>query len=127
MKQFVKILWMAILLLLLHRGAAEATDVFSVPTQERSTTEVCTRLQAPPTASELLQLAYQHIASQSLCLKVTDTLQVPGNKMVRLLPVGYHALHSFNETQSNTHISHLQPTYYDPLGYYVYGLRKILI
>lgn len=124
MKLCVKTLLLIILVLLVPNCATAAT---SAPiSSSDNDIEVCILSQAP-TTQQLLNDIYKHISSQAICLDVVDTILVPGNKVIRLLATNCPTLHSFSKTQDNTHLFHLQPMPNDPLGYYIYGLRRILI
>lgn len=126
MKHCVRFLLLLVLILLLHEGAMGDGAASRPVSTDRPAVETCTLTQAP-TAQELLDDIYNHIFSQSVCLDVVDTAQVPANKVLRLLASYVQALHFSYETQDNHHTYHSVAQPRDPSGYYVFGLRKILI
>ena len=125
MKQSLKFGLLLVLALLIHcvaNGTMEDICKVTSPTYRQ---EKCYVSQDRPIHNALERL-YNLYATQSCDMSHTDITHVPANKSI-LLPMASSGEH-YN-FQSSPHSSPPpSPTYfYDPISYYIYGLRKIVV
>ncbi len=73
-----------------------------------------------------LEHLYHFYTTQSCDLSHIDVVHVPAEKSVELLITTFY---EYKDTQNPPQVSHLPlpKSYYDPVTYYIYGLRKIII
>ena len=112
MKQCIKYLMILLLGVLLYDGAAQAAGISS---------------QAPTSHQQNIRNIYNRFLSTSLYIDNVDSTQVPGNKSVLLL-LNYFRMRWLAESPACGSLLHA--SFYpvpDPLSYYVFGLRKIII
>lgn len=124
MKLGIKYCMIILLTILLHHSIAGAMDLSCAPTF--SAIERCNFSQAP-TAGQAVRNIYNHFPAKALCLDHVDTTQVPGNKCILL--VANHLWIEWLADSLSRSIA-LPPAFdiqSDPLTYYIFGLRKILI
>ncbi len=55
-----------------------------------------------------------------------DVAHIPTDKSVQLL-ITYFREYKSQQNTSQTHSLHIPKYFYDPITYYIYGLRKIVI
>lgn len=125
MKQNLKFGLLLVLALLIHcatNGAMEDMCKVSSPTYRQ---EKCYMSQDCPIQNALERL-YNLYATQSCDMSHTDVTHVPTNKSV-LLPVAFSGEHHNSQRPYHSSSSHPPTCYYDPISYYIYGLRKIVI
>ena len=127
MKQCIKYLMTILFSILLYDGMVQVASMSC--TLRRNESERCTLSQTPA-----LQLSHTHIRniyhyflSTPLYIDKVDTMQVRDNKSMYLL-LSY--LRTGKAAHSSGDVSLSPPAYRsasDPLSYYVFGLRKIII
>lgn len=125
MKQCIKYFIILLLGVLIYDGAAQAAGISC--TFIRNDEEPYILSQAPTSHQQNIQNIYNHFLSTPLYMDNVDSTQVPGNKSVLLL-LNYFRMHWQGDTPSCNSLLHasLYPVP-DPLSYYVFGLRKIII
>ena len=112
---------------LLYDSVAQAAGISC--TFIRNDEERCILSQAPTTAhkQDIRSILYDHFSSIPLYMDNVDSTQVPGNKSVLLL-LNYFRMCWLSDSSIGD--SPLHTSFYpvpDPLSYYVFGLRKIII
>ena len=125
MKQNLKFGLLLVLALLIHcatNGAMEDMCKVSSPTYRQ---EKCYVSQDCPIQNALERL-YNLYATQSCDMSHTDVTHVPTNKSV-LLPVAYFCEHYKFQSPPPSSSLHSSEYFYDPISYYIYGLRKIVV
>ena len=125
MKQSLKFGLLLVLALLIHcatNGAMEDMCKVSSPTYRQ---EKCYVSQNCPIHNALERL-YNLYATQSCDMSHTDVTHVPANKSI-LLPVAFSGEHHNSQSPYHSSSSHPPTCYYDPISYYIYELRKIVI
>ena len=126
MKQCIKYLMILLLGVLLYDGAAQAAGI-SCTFIRNNDDERCILSQAPTSHQDIRSILYDHFSSIPLYMDNVDSTQVPGNKSVLLL-LNYFRMCWLSD--SSVDDSPLHTSFYpvpDPLSYYVFGLRKIII
>lgn len=125
MKQCIKYFTILLLGILLYDGAAQAAGIsctFMSNDEDR-----CILSQAPTSHQQNLRSIYNHFLSIPLYMDNVDSTQVPGNKSVLLL-LNYVRMYGRDDTPSCNSLLHAAfHSVPDPLSYYVFGLRKIII
>lgn len=126
MKQCIKYLMITLLGVLLYDSAVQAAGVpyaYTYPEEER-----CVLSQAPIThEQDIRNILYDHFSSLPLYIDHVDSTQVPGNKSSLLL---LNAFQTYRPSGSPANSSSPRIAFCpvpDPLSYYVFGLRKIII
>ena len=125
MKQNLKFGLLLVLALLIHcatNGAMEDMCKVSSPTYRQ---EKCYVSQDCPIQNALERL-YNLYATQSCDMSHADVAHVPTDKSVQLL-IAYFREYKSQQNTSQTHSLHIPKYFYDPITYYIYGLRKIVI
>lgn len=125
MKQCLKYLMVILLGVLLYDGAAQAAGISC--TFMRSDEEGYALSQAPTSHQQNIRNIYNHILSMPLYMDNVDSTQVPGNKSFFIL-LNYFRMYWLADSPTSNPLSH--SAFYpvpDPLSYYVFGLRKIII
>lgn len=127
MKQCIKYLMTILIGLLLYDGMVQVASMSCTLRQNES--ERCTLSQAP--TSQLshahIRNIYHYFLSTPLYIDQIDTMQVRDNKSMYLL---LNYLRMGKNTHFPGEVSLSPPVYRsasDPLSYYVFGLRKIII
>ena len=127
MRQCIKYFMIVLLGVLLYDSVAQAAGISC--TFIRNDEERCILSQAPTTAHkhDIRSILYDHFSSIPLYMDNVDSTQVPGNKSVLLL-LNYFRMCWLSDSSIGD--SPLHTSFYpvpDPLSYYVFGLRKIII
>ena len=125
MKQCIKYFMIILLGVLLYDGAAQAAGISCTLISNDS--ERCFLSQAPTSHQQNIRNIYNHFSSMPLYMDNVDSTQVPGNKSVLLL-LNYFRMCWLSDSSIGD--SPLHTSFYpvpDPLSYYVFGLRKIII
>lgn len=126
MKQYLKYVWIMCLAVLLHDGVLPAMDstedLLSMPVSSVQ----CSFSQAP-TTHELLKDIYNHISSQPIYVKLTDSVQESFSKSSKSLGPGYILRNSLHESVCEDELLSQQFIPANRHKYYIYALRKILI
>ena len=127
MKQCIKYFMIILLGVLLYDGAAQAAGISC--TFIRNDEERCILSQAPTTThkQDIRSILYDHFSSIPLYMDNVDSTQVPGNKSFFIL-LNYFRMYWLADSPSSNPLLH--SAFYpvpDPLSYYVFGLRKIII
>ena len=125
MKQSLKYGLFLVLALLIHVVPNETMEDncrVAPPTYRQ---EKCYVSQDHPVHNALERLYYFY-STQSCDMSHTDVTHVPTNKSV-LLPVAFSGEHHNSQRPYHSSSSHPPTCYYDPISYYIYGLRKIVI
>ncbi len=110
---------------LLYDGAAQAAGISC--TFIRNDNGRCVLSQAPTSHQQNIRNIYNHFLSTPLYIDNVDSTQVPGNKSVLLL-LNYFRMYWLTDSPACNSLLHI--SFYaipDPLSYYVFGLRKIII
>lgn len=125
MKQSLKYGLLLILALLIHIATTEAMGNSGKALSPACRQEKCYLSQDYPEHNALERL-YNLYSTQSCDMSHTDVAHVPADKSIVLL-IAYFCEHY--KLQSPPYSSSLRtPDYfYDPITYYIYGLRKIVI
>ena len=125
MKQSLKFGLLLLLTLLIHcatDGAMENICKVSLPTYRH---EKCYVSQDHPVHNALERL-YNFYSTQSCDMSHTEIANVPADKSMLLL-IAYFCEHYRLQSPPDS-ASPRTPTYfYDPISYYIYGLRKIVV
>ena len=125
MKQSLKFGLLLVLALLIHcatNGTVEGICKVSSPTYRQ---EKCCVSQDHPIHNALERL-YNLYTSQSCDMSHTDVAHVPADKSILLL-ITYFCEHYRHQSPPYSASSHSPTYYYDPISYYIYGLRKIVV
>ena len=127
MRQCIKYFMIVLLGVLLYDGVAQAAGISC--TFIHNDEERCILSQAPTTThkQDIRSILYDHFSSIPLYMDNVDSTQVPGNKSVLLL-LSYFRMYWLADSPSSNPLLH--SAFYpvpDPLSYYVFGLRKIII
>ena len=125
MKQSLKFGLLLVLALLIHcitNGAMENMREVSSPTYRQ---ERCYVSQDRPLHNALERL-YNFYATQSCDMSHTGVAHVPADKSMLLL-ITYFCEHYKLQNPPYPVSTHSLTYYYDPISYYIYGLRKIVI
>ena len=125
MRQCIKYFMIVLLGVLLYDGAAQAAGISCTLISNDS--ERCFLSQAPTSHQQNIRNIYNHFSSMPLYMDNVDSTQVPGNKSVLLL-LNYFRMCWLSDSSIGD--SPLHTSFYpvpDPLSYYVFGLRKIII
>ncbi len=125
MKQSLKFGLLLVLTLLIHygmNGIMENMCKVSSPTYRQ---EKCFLSQDHP-IQYALELLYNLYATQSCDMSHTDVAQVPTDKSMFSL-IAYFCDHYKHQSPPYPVSSHYPTYYYDPISYYIYGLRKIVV
>ena len=125
MKQSLKFGLLLVLALLIHcvtNGTMEDICKVTSPTYRQ---EKCYVSQDCPIQNALERL-YNLYATQSCDMSHADVAHVPTDKSVQLL-IAYFREYKSQQNTSQTHSLHIPKYFYDPITYYIYGLRKIVI
>lgn len=125
MKQSLKFGLFLVLALLIHcatNGTMEDMCKVSSPTYRQ---KICFVSRDCPIHNALERL-YDFYATQSCDMSHTDVTHVPANKSI-LLPVAYSEEQHHSPKPSHFSSPHPLTCYYDPISYYIYGLRKIIV
>ena len=126
MKQCIKYLMILLLGVLLYDGAAQAAGI-SCTFIRNNDDERCILSQAPTSHQQNISNIYNRFLSTPLYIDNVDSTQVPGNKSVLLL-LNYFRMRWLAESPACDSLLHA--SFYpvpDPLSYYIFGLRKIII
>ncbi|MBQ8674201.1 MAG: hypothetical protein IJ511_09185 [Bacteroides sp.] len=123
MKQCIKMISLMLLILLLHASATEGESNGCACPADAS--EQCSLSQAP-TMQQLLDDFYKYISSHTNALNMTDSAQSFKSKYMRLPATRAKLLRAPLAQQGYACTILPCPPPSDPLGYYIYGLRKIL-
>ena len=113
MKQCIKYFMIILLGVLLYDGAAQAAGIS------------CTLISND--SERCFRNIYNHFSSMPLYMDNVDSTQVPGNKSFFIL-LNYFRMYWLADSPTSNPLLH--PAFYpvpDPLSYYVFGLRKIII
>ena len=78
-----------------------------------------------PVHNALERLHYFY-STQSCDMSHADVAHIPTDKSVQLL-ITYFREYKSQQNTSQTHSLHIPKYFYDPITYYIYGLRKIVI
>ena len=126
MKQCIKYFMIVLLGVLLYDGAAQAAGISC--TFIRNDEERCILSQAPTAhKQDIRSILYDHFSSMALYMDNVDSTQVPGNKSVLLL-LNYFRMYGLPDSSISGSLLHASfAPVPDPLSYYVFGLRKIII
>ena len=125
MKQNLKFGLLLVLALLIHcatNGAMEDMCKVSSPTYRQ---EKCYVSQDRP-IQDALERLYNLYTTQTCDMSHTDVAHVPTDKSMFLL-IAYSGEHHNSQRPYHSSSSHPPTCYYDPISYYIYGLRKIVI
>ncbi len=125
MKQNLKFGLLLVLALLIHcatNGAMEDMCKVSSPTYRQ---EKCYVSQDRP-IQDALERLYNLYTTQTCDMSHTDVAHVPTDKSMFLL-IAYFCAHYKHQGPPYPVSSHSPTYYYDPISYYIYGLRKIVI
>ena len=125
MKQSLKFGLLLVLALLIHcatNGAMEDMCKVSSPTYRQ---EKCYVSQDRPIQNALERL-YNLYATQSCDMSHTDVAHVPADKSILLL-ITYFCEHYKFQSPPPSSSLHSSEYFYDPISYYIYELRKIVI
>ena len=126
MRQCIKYFMIVLLGVLLYDGAAQAAGISC--TFIRNDEERCILSQAPTAhKQDIRSILYDHFSSIPLYMDNVDSTQVPGNKSFFIL-LNYFRMYWLADSPSSNPLLH--SAFYpvpDPLSYYVFGLRKIII
>ena len=125
MKQSLKFGLLLVLALLIHcatNGAVEDMCKVSSPTYRQ---EKCYVSQDCPVHNALERL-YHLYSTQSCDMNHTDIAHVPADKSILLL-ITYFCEHYKFQSPPLSSSLHSSEYFYDPISYYIYGLRKIVV
>ena len=125
MKQCIKYFMIILLGVLLYDGAAQAAGISCTLISNDS--ERCFLSQAPTSHQQNIRNICNHFSSMPLYMDNVDSTQVPGNKSFFIL-LNYFRMYWLADSPSSNPLLH--SAFYpvpDPLSYYVFGLRKIII
>ncbi|WP_175631173.1 hypothetical protein [Bacteroides acidifaciens] len=125
MKQSLKFGLLLVLTLLIHcttNGAIENICKVSSPAYRQ---EKCYVSQDHP-AHNALERLYNFYSTQSCDMSHTEVAHVPADKSVLLL-IAYFREHYKLQIPPYPISLHAPTCYYDPISYYIYGLRKIVV
>ena len=125
MKQSLKYGLFLVLALLIHVVSNEAMEDncrVSPPTYRQ---EKCYVSQDHPVHNALERLHYFY-SIQSCDMSHADVAHIPTDKSMFLL-IAYFCDHYKHQSPPYPVSSHSPTYYYDPITYYIYGLRKIVI
>ncbi len=125
MKQSLKYGLFLVLALLIHVVSNEAMEDncrVSPPTYRQ---EKCYVSQDHPVHNALERLHYFY-STQSCDMSHADVAHIPTDKSVQLL-ITYFREYKSQQNTSQIHSLHIPKYFYDPITYYIYGLRKIVI
>ena len=123
MKQSLKFGLLLVLALLIHcatNGAMEDMCKVSSPTNRQEKCNVSQDCQI----QNALERLYNRYATCDM--SHTDVAHVPTDKSMFLL-IAYFCDHYKHQSPPYPVSSHSPTYYYDPISYYIYGLRKIVI
>lgn len=125
MKQSLKYGLLLVLALLIHVVANEAMeDSCKVPSpayrQER-----CYVSQDQPVQNALERL-YHLYSTQTCDMSHADVAHVPTDKSLLYLITYLHEYRNL-QNSSHSHYPHIPKHFYEPISYYIYGLRKIVV
>ena len=126
MKQCIKYLMILLLGVLLYDGAAQAAGI-SCTFIRNNDDERCILSLAPTTQHQNIRTSYTPFLSTPLYIGNVDSTHVPGNKSALLL-LNYFRMRWLAESPACDSLLHA--SFYpvpDPLSYYIFGLRKIII
>lgn len=124
MKQCIKYLIAILLGVLMYGCAMQAADIPCTPVNHATR---CILSQAPTTQQQVIRNIFNHLSSVSLYMDNVDCTKVPANKSILLL---MNCFRMCWRDDSLTLGALAHSPYYlvpDPLSYYVFGLRKIII
>lgn len=124
MKQSLKFGLLLVLTLLIHcttNGAIENICKVSSPAYRQ---ERCYVSQDRPVHNALERL-YNFYSTQSCDMSHTDVTHVPADKSMLLL-IAYFCEH-YKQSPPDSASLHTPTYYHDPISYYIYGLRKIVV
>ena len=125
MKQSLKLGLLLVLALLIHcttNGTIEDICKVSPPTYRQ---EKCYVSQDHPVHNALERL-YNFYATQSCDMSHADVAHVPADKSMLLL-ITYFCEHYKLQSPPRSASLHTPTYFYDPISYYIYGLRKIVV
>ena len=125
MKQNLKIGLLLVLALLIRCATNEAMEdacKVSSPTYRQ---EKCYVSQDRP-IQDALERLYNLYTTQTCDMSHTDVAHVPTDKSVLLL-IAYFCEHHKLQSPPYLISLHAPTCYYDPISYYIYGLRKIVV
>lgn len=125
MKQSLKYGLFLVFALLIHVVSNEAMEDncrVAPPTYRQ---EKCYVSQDHP-VQNALERFYYFYSTQSCDMSHADVAHVPADKSVQLL-IAYFSEYKNQLNTSKTHSLHIPKYFYDPISYYIYGLRKIVI
>lgn len=122
MKQCIKYSIIVILAALLHNNVTAADFLC---TSVSNQTEKCILSQAP-TSKQAVQNFYYHFSTFSLCMEHSDSVQVPGNKII-LLRANVYKMQQPAYSPECDRLLYLSPHPVPDANYYIIGLRKIII
>ena len=105
-----------------NNGAMEDMCKVSSPTYRQ---EKCYVSQDRP-IQDALERLYNLYTTQTCDMSHTDVAHVPTDKSMFLL-IAYFCDHYKHQSPPYPVSSHSPTYYYDPISYYIYGLRKIVI
>lgn len=125
MKQSLKYGLLLVLALLIHSVANEKVENMCKAPYPTYSQEKCYFSQESPVQNALERLFYLY-STQSCDMSHVDVVHIPADKSM-LLPITYLREHRKQATPSYSHLSHVPNYFYDPITYYIYGLRKIVI
>ena len=125
MKQNLKFGLLLVLTLLIHcttNGAIENICKVSSPAYRQ---ERCYVSQDRPVHNALERL-YNFYSTQSCDMSHTDVTHVPADKSMLLL-IAYFCEHYKLQSPPDSASLHTPTYYHDPISYYIYRLRKIVV
>lgn len=125
MKQSLKLGLFLILTLLFHcliNGSMENICKVSFPTYRQ---EKCYVSQDQPVNNALERL-YNFYSTQTCDVSHTEVAPVPANKSILLL-TAYFCVHYKLQSPPDSASLHISTYSYNPISYYIYGLRKIVV
>lgn len=125
MKQSLKYGLLVILALLIHCVSNEAIENIGKVSSPTYRQERCYVSQDRPIHNALERL-YNLYSTQSCDMSHTDIMHVPADKSIQLL-VTYFCEHYKLQSPPYSPSLHTPKCLYDPVSYYIYGLRKIII
>lgn len=125
MKQCIKYLILFLLGVLLYDTAAQATGISCLSTN--NDTEGYFFSQAPTTQQQVTRNIYNHFSSVTLYMDDIDSMQVPSDKSMLLLLNYIRTYWLADSPVCNSSLCIYSPPVSDPISYYVFGLRKIII
>lgn len=125
MKQSLKYGLFLVLALLIHVVSNEAMEDNCRVASPTYRQERCCVSQVHPIHNALERLYYFY-STQSCDMSHADVANIPTDKSVQLL-VAYFREYKSQQNPTQNYSPHIPKFFYDPITYYIYGLRKIVI